>query len=124
MLPDTGNRVDLLRGHPSALAWLRALPQYPAVSGVGAIELLWGAANSAELRAVERFLSPMPVAWPTQADIAAAAGFAALHLVHGIDAMDAITASVCARTGLAVATFNAKHFSAVSGASTVQPYVR
>jgi predicted nucleic acid-binding protein len=125
VLLDTDILVDLIRNHPPARAWFAGLSAYPTVSGIAALELTYGALNAAELRAVEHFLRPFPILWPMDEDVRRAmTDYALVHLSHGIDVMDAITAALAVRHGLDVATFNVKHFSAIPGLTTIQPYVR
>ena len=124
MLLDADILVDLLRSHPGALAWWGALAPVPPASGVAALEVLFGARDAAELRRTSALLSGIPIARPEPADAVQAEAFAPLHLSHGIGSLDAVTAALALRLGLPLATFNVRHFAAVPGLTTVQPYVR
>ncbi len=121
MILDADVIIDLLRHHPNATAWLATSLVPPAISDISALEVLYGAQNSAGLRRVERFLSRFPIEWPTAEDTHRASLLAPLHLSDGIGVLDAITAAIALRRGDPVATFNTKHFRPIPGLLTVQP---
>ncbi len=57
MLLDTDVMVDILRGHPPAIAWLNGLGNTPlALPGLVAMELLQGCRNLAEQQRLEKQL--------------------------------------------------------------------
>ena len=64
MLLDTDVLIDLAREVPAALEWLNALPVLPDVSGIAALELLYGCQTAAELRACQTLLAPFRILWP------------------------------------------------------------
>jgi predicted nucleic acid-binding protein len=116
--------IDLLRNHGGATTWLSGVVKPPTISGVAALEVLYGARDSTELRRTEKFLARFPIEWPTLADVQSMRIFAPLRLSHGIGILDALTAALALRLGESVATFNTKHFNAVPGVRTFQPYVQ
>jgi tRNA(fMet)-specific endonuclease VapC len=116
--------IDLLRRHPPARAWLASLPLSPTISGVAALECPYGATDSNSLRRIEEFLVEFDVEWPTSEDSKKAADLASLHLSDGLGLLDALTAACALRIAAPVATFNVKHFRAIKGLTTVQPYDR
>src|SRR5690242_12084169 len=69
LLMDADILIDLERGRPAAIAWFTSLPSAPAAAGFAAMELLEGAANALELHQIEHFLGPLPLRWPTEADL-------------------------------------------------------
>ena len=125
MLLDTDVLVDIERGHPAALTWIATLTDPPFVSGFAALELARGAANKAQLRRIRKFLNDFPLLWPTAADMAQAFDkYAVLRLSHGLGLLDSLIAATAVGSGEDLVTFNRKHFGAVPGLVTVQPYVR
>jgi hypothetical protein len=48
--------------------------------------------------------------------------FAKLHLSHSLGLLDAVIAATAIGAGASLCTFNVKHFRAVPGLVTVQPY--
>ena len=124
-LLDSDVLIDVLRGHPPAAAWIRSLPTLPPASGFAALELTYGARTARELADVYWFLRAFPLLWPSETHLRRAlAEYPPLHLSHGLDLLDALTAATATAHGLAIATFNVRHFEAISGLQVVQPYVR
>lgn len=125
MLLDTDIMIDLERGLPAARAWLTSLPSGPPVAGFAAMELYNGCQNSAEQRKVEKFLRPFTLLWPSEASLLRASEtFTSLRLAHGVGMLDALIAATALQHGLTLATFNVRHFRAIPGLVTVQPYKR
>lgn len=125
MLLDTDILIDVVRRHPGAIAWFGNLPTLPAVCGFAALEITYGCLNTAELRAVQTFLRPFPIVWPSEVDLQRALGdYARFRLSHGISVMDALIAATATGRGLSLVTFNVKHFHAIPGLITEQPYAR
>ena len=124
MILDADVVIDLLRNKPQARNWLSGLYPLPAISGMAALEALYGARDMAELRWVESFLTPFPVLWPSEDDAQATRQLARFHLSDGIELTDVMTAAIALRHNLTLATFNVKHFRAVPGLTIVQPYER
>jgi predicted nucleic acid-binding protein len=124
MILDADVLIDLLRLRPNAMLWLRSLADPPAASGIAALEVLYGAQNIAEQRAVDTWLRQFEILWPSEADSQAARTLAPYRLSDGIEMTDCITAAVALRHNLTVVTFNVKHYRAIPGLSTVQPYAR
>ncbi len=124
MLLDTDVMVDILRGHPPAVAWLTGLGAAPiGLPGLVAMELLQGCRNLAEQQRLEKQLRQFVLHWPTQADCQRAFhDFAAYRLSHGLGLLDALIGQTAGGLGEMLATFNVKHYAIVSGLNTVQPY--
>jgi predicted nucleic acid-binding protein len=69
ILLDTDVAVDILRGHPPAVAWLQGLGSAPlGLPGLVVMELIQGCQNKADQQRVEQFCHPYALYWPTQAD--------------------------------------------------------
>lgn len=69
MLLDTDVMVDMLRGHPPALAWVTGLGAGPVgLPGLVAMELVQGCRNLTEQHQVERQMRRFVWYWPTTAD--------------------------------------------------------
>jgi hypothetical protein len=48
--------------------------------------------------------------------------FAAYHLSHGLDLLDALIGHTAVGVNQPLATFNVKHYGIIAGLQTVQPY--
>ncbi len=69
ILLDTDVAVDILRGHPPAVAWLQGLGSAPlGMPGLVVMELLQGCQNKTEQQRVEQFCKPFVLHWPAEAD--------------------------------------------------------
>lgn len=125
ILLDTDVLIDVQRGHPPALAWFSSLAAPPSVPGFVVMELIQDAPNSQEVRRALRLVSPLPVVWPSEAHNARAlSDFTAFHLSHGLGLLDALIAATAIGHGATLCTFNIKHYRAISGLTTLQPYGR
>lgn len=125
MLLDTDVLIDIERKLPAALAWVASLTTPPFVSGFAALEISRGATNKAHLRKIRKFLDDFPLLWPTAADMTRAFDkYAVLRLSHNLGLLDSLIAATATGSGDQLVTFNRKHFRAVPGLVTVQPYVR
>lgn len=125
LLVDTDVLIDVLRGHPPALAWFSSLNEIPAVPGFVVMELIQGSNNARQVRQVLSLVSPLPIVWPTAADCnRALTNFQTLHLSHGLGLLDALIASCAVGLSAALLTVNAKHYRAVPAIAIQQPYRR
>jgi predicted nucleic acid-binding protein len=125
LLLDTDILVDLLREHPPATKWAGTLNSLTYLSGIAALEVSFGAGSLQELGRIATLIKTFLVLWPTEQDIIrATTDFSSLRLVHGIGALDSIIAAQSLRVKVPLATFNVKHFQAIPGLVTVQPYER
>lgn len=124
-LVDTDVLIDIQRGHPPALAWFSSLSTLPAVPGFVVMELIQDARNKKEIRVALKLAAPLQIVWPTEVDCARAiSDFAAYHLSHGLGLLDALIASCAVGLSATLITFNAKHYKAVPGLITAEPYTR
>jgi predicted nucleic acid-binding protein len=124
-LVDTDVLIDVQRGHPPALAWLAGLTELPAVPGFVVMELIQDARNANEVRQALKLVAPLKVVWPTDADCARAlSDFSIYHLSHGLGLLDALIAACAVGLSATLFTFNDKHYKAVPGLVTAQPYTR
>ncbi len=125
-LLDSDVVIDLQHGLPAARAWFATL-HLPAVAvpGVVAMEMIQSAHNKQEVASTDLILRPLPRLWPSgTACEAAYTDFRALHLSHGLGLADALIAATARERGAILCTFNVKHYRAVPGLTTEQPYVR
>lgn len=122
---DTDVCIDILRGRAEAVAWFTALPALPVVPGPVAMELVQGCRNNADLRAVNRFLRPLMLVWPSEVDqINAFDHYRAFYLPHNIGLLDCLIAFTAVGRGAVLCTFNVRHFRTVAVLTTEQPYIR
>ena len=123
---DTDVVIDLIRKHPPALAWAQTLgSEELVIPGFVAMELTEGCLSKRDLVAIEKTLRPFRIAWPTEDRCNAALDtLRQLGLSHGIGMADVLIAQTAMMLGLPLHTFNRKHFNAVNGLQTVQPYNR
>lgn len=126
VLVDSDVMVDVLRRHPPALDWLGDLgSEIVSVPGLVAMELINGCRNRDEQRRVEAALAPFDLYWPDAQDCAHAFdNFAQYHLSHNVGLLDSLIAATAIGLGVSLATFNQKHYDAIVGLQTIQPYVR
>lgn len=124
-LLDADILIDVQRGHPPAVAWYISLPAYPTVPDSVIMELMQDARSKPEVEQALRLVKPLPVAWPTNADCERALqDFRVLHLSHSLGLIDALVAATATGLGATLCTFNVKHYRAVAGLVTEQPYRR
>ena len=126
ILLDSDIAVDLLRRHPAAVAWLFDHSNDEIyLPGFVAMELIQGCANKRELSVVQNFVRPFPLLWPPS-DVAdqALIVFAEGHLSHSLGLLDALIGQLAVSPNTPLHTFNQKHFAAVPGLHTIQPYPR
>ena len=116
--------VDLLRGFPPATAWLGSVRhEFLALPGYVVLELLEGCSDREETDRLLRFLQSYRVLWPSVRDCnRAVADFAVGRLGRKLGILDILIAECAVGLDLPLHTFNVKHFAAVPGLKTVQPY--
>src|SRR5712692_8605019 len=124
-LLDSDVAIDVFRGHAPAIAWLTALPDPPGLPGPVVMELVEGCRNRREVQALMRRLTPFQVYWLSDADqMRALATFARAHLPHGLGLLDALIGEAAVGLSATLCTFNVRHFRAIPGLTTEQPYTR
>src|SRR5438552_2011010 len=78
-----------------------------------------------EERRLQRDIAPFAIVWPTAADCGRAlATFAQGYLRHGLGLLDSVIGECAVGLGAVLCTFNVRHFRAVPGLVTEQPYRR
>ena len=129
-LLDTDVLVDIRRGFAPAEQWYMGLTERPGIPGFVAMEMVAGCRDKRELHRLQIFLSGLPIIWPSEADcqrgLEHLRDYKLSHSLGLIDALiiDALIAATAMGQGATLCTFNAKHFSAVPGLVTEQPYSR
>ena len=123
ILLDSDVLIDVQRGYAPAEAWLAGLREQPAVPGFVVMELVQSARNAREVEKALRFVSRMAVVWPDENNCTRALEiYSKLHLSHSLGLLDALIAATALGSGAPLCTFNVKHFRAVPGLATIQPY--
>lgn len=121
LLCDTSVIIDVLRGHPRALDWVRGLDRPPTCSEMTRVEILRGL-RSGEKRSTERLLGT--IEWigldEAIARRAGALGRAWRDSHRGIATADLIIAATAEEHGLSLATLNVRHFPMIEGLAS--PY--
>jgi predicted nucleic acid-binding protein len=121
---DTDILIDVQRGHVPALTWFSQLSELPYLPGYVVMELIQDARNQREIDDALKLVAPFPVVWPTAADCARALSEFSIHLAHGLGLIDALIAACAVGLSADLCTFNNKHYRAVPGLVTRQPYAR
>ncbi|GBE91916.1 PIN domain-containing protein [Nostoc cycadae] len=124
-LLDTDILIDIQRGHPFAITWFVSLPELPSVPGFVVMELIQDAQNKQKLRNSLRLVAPLPIVWPTEADLnCALSDFATYHLSDSLGLLDALIGACAVGRGATLCTFNIKHYRVIPGLDIAQPYTR
>lgn len=126
LLLDTDIVIDLLRGYSPAINWLAGRAgEELYLPGLVVMELLQGCSNRYEVVAVQNFIGPFPLLWPSSdAADQALSIYAEGHLTHNLGLLDALIGQLAVSMDVPLHTFNQKHFVAVPGLRTIQPYAR
>ncbi len=126
ILLDTDVMIDVMRDHAPAVAWLKVSPtEELGLPGLVVMELLQGCRTMDDQQRIEILLRPYLLYWPTQTDCTRAlADFATFRLSHNLGLLDSLIAETAIGLGVALATFNEKHYRALSALKTLQPYSR
>jgi predicted nucleic acid-binding protein len=126
ILLDTDVAVDVIRSRLPALQWWASLgSQEVALPGYVALELIDGCQNASDLAAVDRLLRRTRLVWIDERKrLEALELFRQIRLANAIDPFDVLIAQTAIVLSIPLQTFNQKHFSAVPGLQTVQPYAR
>ncbi|MEW6574023.1 MAG: type II toxin-antitoxin system VapC family toxin [Bacillota bacterium] len=126
VLLDTDVMVDILRGYPSALSWLESLDDEEiGLPGFVVMELIQGCRNKKEQQLVENVLAGYRILWPSPQDCdKALAVFASAHLTSKLGILDVLIGHTAVGLGEPLCTFNVKHYAAIPGLKTTQPYAR
>ncbi len=124
-LLDTDIVVDILRGYPPALTWLAAQAVAPTLPGFVVLELMEGCTTSLAMRRLQKQIASFSIVWSTEQDLnRALAHFPRIWLSHRVDILDVLIAESAIGLGVPLCTFNVRHFRAVPGLVTEQPYQR
>ena len=125
-LLDTDIIIDILRKYPPAIAWLKSLDDEEIIlPGFVVMELIQGCRNKTEQEKVQKTLTAYGMTWPstTTCDEALAI-FTHFHLSHSLGLLDALIGESAVALNLPLHTFNQKHYAAIPGLTTVQPYAK
>jgi len=125
-LLDTDVMIDIQHSRFGAVAWFGALDlDAVAVPGFVAMELAQSARDAREMRSADAILRDLTIVWPSEVACGAAlADFRALHLSHSLGLVDALIGAAARERGAVLCTFNVRHYRAVPGLTTEQPYTR
>lgn len=124
---DSDVSIEILRSRPNAIAWFASLSEDEtvAIPGYVAMELARGCENRAELRDLQRWIARFRVLWlPVNLCQAALSEYFDVCLRNAIDSLDMLIAHTALHHGVPLYTFNQKHYKAVKGLRTIQPFRR
>jgi predicted nucleic acid-binding protein len=127
ILLDSDIMIDLLRQYPLAMSWFDSLPDEEelALPGFVVMELIQGCRNKTEQKKIESELATYTVIWPSPETCdTALTVFAQQYLQHNFGILDALIGQMAIALNLPLYTFNQKHYAAIPGLKTVQPYKR
>ena len=115
-LLDTCILIDVLRGRESAIDFIDALSDRPALSVITATELVAGVRTTAERRHIDRLLETYVVV-DIDLEVAKLAGEYVRQYgrSHSVDPIDALIAATAKASGADFATLNIKHFPMFAG---------
>lgn len=126
ILLDSDVVVDLLRGLPQARQWFpdQANERF-VLPGYVAMELVQGCRSKAELTILENHIARMLVVWPTPETCdRALSTYARSRFSHSLGILDALVGELAKSLDAPLHTLNQKHYVAVLGLRTEQPYTR
>ena len=82
-----------------------------------------GCRNKMEMKRLLRWITPFHVHWATDSDCnRALLEFSRSRLSHRVSIMDVLIAETAIGLNATLCTFNTKHFKAIVGLQTIQPY--
>jgi len=126
VLLDTDVMIDILRGYPPALAWLRSLDdEVIALPGFVLMELIQGCKTKNEQQSLATELDTYKILWPNHSDCDAAVKlFTRYRLSHHIGIIDVLVGQLALSFDLPLHTFNKKHYEPIPRLTTLQPYTK
>lgn len=127
ILVDSDVVIDIGRNHPPAVSWAAsaAASGVLTVAGFTAMELIQYCRNRAEQDRSVKLASNFGLLWPDENGCRKGLDlFRQFHLSHSLGMTDALIAATALNHGLALHSFNRKHFGVVPGLTLVAPYVR
>ena len=126
VLLDTDVMIDILRGYPPALAWLRSLnDDVIALPGFVLMELIQGCKTKKEQQSISTELDSYKILWPSHSDCNDAVKlFTRYRLSHHIGIIDVLIGQLALSFDLPLHTFNKKHYEPIHRLITVQPYTK
>jgi predicted nucleic acid-binding protein len=126
-LLDSDVVIDVLRGYLPAIRWLQSLPadEELGLPGFAMFELMEGCENKQAMQRLQRHVRHYRVYWPTEHDLNRVLGtLPQVWLSHRVDILDVLIAERAIGIGVPLCTFNVRHFRAIPGLVTEQPYQR
>ena len=125
ILLDSDIAIDILRHHPPAMAWISSVQDNVCLPGIVVLELYQGCHDKREVVGLRKQLAPFAILWPSDAACnTALSNYAQAHLANALGLLDSLIAATALTYSVPLHTFNQKHFAAVPGLATIQPYVR
>jgi len=127
ILLDSDVMIDLLRQYTQAMKWFDTLDEEEALllPGYVIMELIQGCRNKMEQEKLQRELATYGTVWLAFADCDRALDvFTEYHLSHNAGLLDVLIGQTAVALGVALYTFNQKHYRFIPGLQTIQPYER
>lgn len=117
--------IDLLRQYPPAMKWFDTLDEEESLllPGYVIMELIQGCRNKIEQEKLQHELATYGTVWLTFADCDRTLDvFTEYHLSHNAGLLDVLIGQTAVALGVALYTFNQKHYRFIPGLQTIQPY--
>lgn len=116
VLADTDVLIDFLRGHPAAIAVVKANAGRIILSSIVVAELYAGVKGDQERQALDELVALFPLV-PLTGDLARAAGLYKRDYAksHGIGLADAVVAATVVSGNSELLTLNVKHYPMLKG---------
>jgi len=123
-LLDTAVLVEWLRGRSAAKNWLAGQgSQRPGIPYIVRLELLQGARDKREIRAISNALAPFLAIAPESVDADVAEAFFLKHaLSDGVGILDCLIGAVALRLQTPIYSFNTKHLGVFENVDVRVPY--
>jgi hypothetical protein len=87
------------------------------------MELVQGCTDKGDLRKLKKFIEDFDVIWPSPETCDDALEiFTTFNLSHHLGVLDALIGQTAVAFDLPIHTFNRKHYAAIPGLVTLQPY--
>ena len=121
---DTDILLDVLKGHPPAIAWFRTLTEVPSITNTVFEELMETVRNEQQVHQMFQLITPLPMIWPTKADSSRASSYCSKYSSNDFDSIEAEIAACAVERDATLCTFSVKVYECVPNLKVLKPYAR